>query len=224
MFLKSRCYIVLGLHRSGTSACAGILHHLGVCMGENLLRPDEKNPLGFYEDIDFINIHHKIISDWLNPQINFESYRKTYHQLLQKKSKTPLWGIKDPKMCFVFPYLLEEMPKGTQISVININRPIETIAKSFLDPVFLKKALFDKNLNKFIDLKITPETAYMICKKYQLAKEQALLNFKGRILEVEFNDIVDNPKENIQKLAKFVNCPITDKALCFIDPKLRKFK
>ena len=32
----SRCVVVLGMHRSGTSCITRMLHHLGVYLGENI--------------------------------------------------------------------------------------------------------------------------------------------------------------------------------------------
>ena len=47
------CVIVLGCYRSGTSAVAGILHHLGVMMGKEFDKPAKSNPTGYYEDLEF---------------------------------------------------------------------------------------------------------------------------------------------------------------------------
>lgn len=58
-------YIVLGMHRSGTSAVAGMLDALGVRMGPKEARADWvgrhwSNPMGHFENPDFV---------WLNAQI-----------------------------------------------------------------------------------------------------------------------------------------------------------
>ncbi len=43
--------LVLGMHRSGTSALAGTLHHLGVEVGSGLVEPTKDNPRGYFEDL-----------------------------------------------------------------------------------------------------------------------------------------------------------------------------
>lgn len=54
--------IVLGAPRSGTSLLAGWLHHSGVLMGDRFLEPDEGNPGGYFEDLDFLELHRRFLS------------------------------------------------------------------------------------------------------------------------------------------------------------------
>ena len=42
--------VVLGMHRSGTSALAKALELFGVDLGQNLTAPNEFNPKGYFED------------------------------------------------------------------------------------------------------------------------------------------------------------------------------
>lgn len=51
--MSATCFLVLGVPRSGTSVTAGILHHLGVFMGERFLPTTKMNPRGFWHDLDF---------------------------------------------------------------------------------------------------------------------------------------------------------------------------
>ncbi|MFZ7805669.1 hypothetical protein [Bacillus thuringiensis] len=44
---KSKLFLILALHRSGSSAVAGVLDLLGVDMGDNLLPATPANPKGF---------------------------------------------------------------------------------------------------------------------------------------------------------------------------------
>ncbi len=57
--------IVLGMHRSGTSAVAGVLHKLGVEMGTDLMLGDsEANPAGYYEDRPVMKLNEDILTCW----------------------------------------------------------------------------------------------------------------------------------------------------------------
>ena len=64
--------IVLGMHRSGTSALAGLLHELGLAMGPSLMpgRADE-NEKGFWEHEKIVSIHDRLLayfgSGWSDP-------------------------------------------------------------------------------------------------------------------------------------------------------------
>jgi O-antigen biosynthesis protein len=63
--------LVLGMHRSGTSALAGVLHKLGLVLGESLLPPAEDNPKGFFENSKIVSIQQRLLSslgrDWHEP-------------------------------------------------------------------------------------------------------------------------------------------------------------
>ena len=58
--------IVLGMHRSGTSVVAGILHFNKISMGTYETfwpRPLPQNPKGFYENYDFRKINDTILQE-----------------------------------------------------------------------------------------------------------------------------------------------------------------
>ena len=65
------CIIVLGMHRSGTSALSGVLSHAGVFFGRNLLKELPENPKGFFENTEVVNFNEAILSregvSWHNP-------------------------------------------------------------------------------------------------------------------------------------------------------------
>src|SRR5208282_5648526 len=46
---KRRAILILGMHRSGTSAVAGVLSALGVAGPKTLIDPHDNNPRGFFE-------------------------------------------------------------------------------------------------------------------------------------------------------------------------------
>jgi len=54
--------IVLGMHRSGTSAMARIMNLLGVALGEDIVPPQFDNPRGFLEHRKIYEIHDKLLS------------------------------------------------------------------------------------------------------------------------------------------------------------------
>src|SRR5688500_12751640 len=62
--------VVLGMHRSGTSAIAGLIRAMGVYAGRNeeLLRPGAQNPHGFHERRDLRKICDAVLhgagADW----------------------------------------------------------------------------------------------------------------------------------------------------------------
>jgi len=58
----SKCIIVLGMHRSGTSAFTGVLNILGVELGSNLMEPTKENPRGYFEKRAVMEINDEILN------------------------------------------------------------------------------------------------------------------------------------------------------------------
>jgi GT2 family glycosyltransferase len=118
--------LVLGMHRSGTSAMARLLNLLGVDLGEDLLPAAPDNEAGFWEHREIQFTHDRIYEDlrrdwtnisalpdrwWERPEIQVR--RDQLRRILQRDfGFRSLWGIKDPRLCFMLPLwirLLAEM-------------------------------------------------------------------------------------------------------------------
>jgi hypothetical protein len=114
-----RAVVVLGMHRSGTSAVAGCLQRLGVDFGPRLMPSTPANPRGFYEHIDIVNLHDRLLlaagtswSDteprllnWLATADAGSRFRDELREILRRDFATsPLWGVKDPRLCHLLPW------------------------------------------------------------------------------------------------------------------------
>jgi hypothetical protein len=100
--------VVLGMHSSGTSMVAGILHALGVDM-----HPSPSGKVRHYktnEDADFFRLNVQILArsrgDWLRPPTRGQVLEtKAYfdHQIAKlveaKDDLRDAWGFKDPRTC-----------------------------------------------------------------------------------------------------------------------------
>ncbi|HET6615259.1 MAG TPA: hypothetical protein VFH62_05185, partial [Dehalococcoidia bacterium] len=53
--------IVAGSGRSGTSAVARMLHESGMCVGRDLIPPDEGNAEGYYEERAVVQVNDEIV-------------------------------------------------------------------------------------------------------------------------------------------------------------------
>ncbi|MEM7349923.1 MAG: sulfotransferase [Acidobacteriota bacterium] len=103
---ESRVLVITGMHRSGTSLVASILQQAGVMLGEKLLRPNEGNPRGYFEDKELFDFHERLLHRLgesvmvrhpatLGPP-DGEADREV-RQLIAARSEQPLWGFKDPR-------------------------------------------------------------------------------------------------------------------------------
>lgn len=104
--------VVMGMHRSGTSAMARALEVLGVEIGDTLMPPVKgDNDKGYFEDLDLYALNEKILnavnSNW--EQLSFIDVNHTEHlvsseyfleavDLLRNKRKgKAILGVKDPR-------------------------------------------------------------------------------------------------------------------------------
>ncbi|MHB0874384.1 MAG: hypothetical protein ACYC1J_13295, partial [Acidithiobacillus ferrooxidans] len=61
--MQKQLLVVLGMHRSGTSAIARGLQALGASLGDALLPAGFDNPKGFWEDRDMLRINEALLAE-----------------------------------------------------------------------------------------------------------------------------------------------------------------
>lgn len=116
--LNSNVLLVLGVHRSGTSALARVLNLLGVNLGTDLM-PSEPgvNERGFWESRRIVEFHDRLLDlleirwdDTLS--LTEESWTRTdlvgvrdalTTFLREEFAGNAWWGIKDPRLCRLLP-------------------------------------------------------------------------------------------------------------------------
>ncbi len=122
MSKEKKLIVVLGMHRSGTSAITRGLQVLGASLGERLMPAIEGiNDKGFFEDIEInafnIELLSVIKSDWfyLSPVKEFqleklrrEGYFLRAVALIQEKIKSEdIFAFKDPRVAKLLPFWKE---------------------------------------------------------------------------------------------------------------------
>jgi len=103
-------YIVLGMHRSGTSVVAGMLDRLGVRMGPKDARPDWigqhwSNPMGHFENPDIVWLNGMILgydgtgvheeASWATIPQRAKALEPQIERTI-RAAEGDLWGWKDP--------------------------------------------------------------------------------------------------------------------------------
>ena len=136
MKIKDRCFIVLGMHRSGTSMFSEILHKSGVNMGDRMVAGDWSNPHGHFEDREFVNLNIRMLrtlnASWDNPPEKIDlkklkPFRKEARQLIRRKNHG-YWGWKDPRTLLLWSFWKQYIPKYSV--VISMWRDDAAIIKS----------------------------------------------------------------------------------------------
>ena len=106
--------LVLGMHRSGTSAVTRVLNLLGVKLSTNLMPPAaENNELGFWESQELMAIHNDILKsadmrwdeirpfpdNWWQSSAARNSKNTLLKYLSRDFSESNLFVVKDPRIC-----------------------------------------------------------------------------------------------------------------------------
>lgn len=210
------CIIVLGNHRSGTSAAAGSIHALGVSMGSNLMPPGPSNLKGHFEDMNLVILNALAIGGWgawPNPQPHITpELERRYAIYTALRSREGLWGIKDPRLCFTLHHILKHVAEGFKI--ISMNRSKEAIVASLCAR---------KGAGRF-----TPEEARKVHDRYAEAMCNQLSELDPEnVLQVEFDNLIEDPYGEISRIMAFampeveVELKKFEAAVEFIDPNLR---
>lgn len=107
------CLLVLGMHRSGTSALTRVLSLMGADLPKQLIEPDSSNETGYWESIVLQRYHDHVLneldsswSDWRSVQMDQLSparvaeIRSHIEQIvLEEYGTSQLIVIKEPRIC-----------------------------------------------------------------------------------------------------------------------------
>jgi len=109
--------LVLGVHRSGTSAATRAINLLGVplCRHDDLFRGDGNNVSGYWESQTLMQFNNELLSalhaSWRcpPPQIRMRPGHERREasearRLLRFSHPTPQWAWKDPRNCALLPF------------------------------------------------------------------------------------------------------------------------
>jgi len=120
---QSRVLLVLGMHRSGTSAATRVLNLLGASLGDNLVEPGPDNPDGFWEHAEAVRINDDLLEglgrtwydmrempqDWQHTEAAEQAFARIQVLVQQDFRAGQLWAIKDPRMCLTAPIWIKAL-------------------------------------------------------------------------------------------------------------------
>jgi glycosyltransferase involved in cell wall biosynthesis len=213
---KHRCVLVLGMHRSGTSALTRCLNLLGMDLGSNLLSPEAANSKGFWEHADAVSINDALLQSfgmywhslaplpegWLQTAAA-DTARDEIRALIRRDfSGVPLWGIKDPRMCRLAPLWLEVLrDMGISVAAVFVVRSPLDVAASLERAHGLSVS---SNVFSWMQHLAESETATrgvartMVEYNRLLADPLGVLSGIGRALDLEWPIAVDGREQAIR--------------------------
>jgi glycosyltransferase involved in cell wall biosynthesis len=138
---RPRQLIILGMHRSGTSAVTGVLGRLGLYVGQlhELLAADEANLAGYWERQDVLALNQTLLSRHLADAYQIGhlpagAARSFNEPDLHSRAKAIVanldmhgpWVMKDPRLCLTLPFWFSVL--SAPVCVIVTRHPLEIAA------------------------------------------------------------------------------------------------
>ena len=222
---SSRAVLVIGMHRSGTSALARGLQMLGVYLGNNFLDTRPDNPTGYWEDKNIYELNERLLAAlglkweevaliddtrWHRPEV--EVLRAEAVEYLRSQFVShPLWGFKDPRTIRLLPFWQSVLRRlGVNESYLVVIRNPRSVAQSLL-----KRHGMDEITAHFLWL------VYMVPYLSEIA---------GKLFIVaDYDMVMADPRQQIERIARGLKIPLDESATAaieqfasdFLDPNLR---
>lgn len=197
-------FIIIGMHRSGTSMVAQVLDSAGIFMG--VLKDHN------HEAMHFLSCNQRSLwangNNWLEPDVPFKENWKTLpakslfaeHFKLNTRIqrllcflRAPSWGWKDPRNTFTLPMWLTVYPRA---KVIYVKRNPADIAKSLQQRNQRPGEVHDPRL-------ADPDFCLNLVNTYQKQAESYASNLNKRFIEVEYEALISFDASTIKRLERF---------------------
>jgi len=213
---------VVGPFRSGTSCVAGMLHTLGVSMGNKFPTSGIANEKGFFEAmhlrrmmsqcfswpmLESKNVSHEQLVEILKDHYSFRLTRNRRTKISSDEFDDSFLGIKHPALCLMIPEIKESC---SSMKAIAITRDIESAVKSMgcagLFPM------------------VSPEDRTELVNRLIKTRDDALASNQIDTLKIDYADVIANPASVVDSMIKFLGItPTQDQiqaAVAFVDSSL----
>ena len=217
--------VVLGMHRSGTSAVVKALSCLGVCLGDEFMPAGKDNPKGFFEDkaINQLNVEMlevigqhwfslSLITDADVEQLVALGYLEKAVALLNNKIDSHVaFGFKDPRVSKSF--------KFWRLVFARIDCDIHYVF-CLRHPLSVANSLRQRNHTPI-------PKGYLLWLSYNLAIVEAAQDLT--LIGLDYDQLIEQPLTALQYLAEQLELTIDSQAASqftneFLDQTLRHTK
>lgn len=235
--MENKQVVVLGIHRSGTSMVAGMLRHMGVFMGEDLIGKSKYNVMGHFEDRAFMHINEAILTvtggSWEVPPSKYQvasiwstipddgedwgAHEKRRHEVLKRmtgevalrNTTNKIWGFKDPRTVLT---LEAWMPLLSKPKLVVVYRNFDSIVSS----------LYNREKIEGNALGICKVRVEMLVALYFFRLRDLIMKYPDHFI-IQYEYALNNPELVAMRLADYVGVKCTKEAMEFIDPRIRNF-
>ena len=135
------CLLVLGMHRSGTSALTRILSFLGASLPRRLIGKAEGNEIGHWEPQRLVDYNNRFLDelnsswhDWRPLELNQltisrrEQIKADFREIISSDyGSSPLFVVKDPRICRFAPLFMDALEEDDidVVPIIIFRNPLE---------------------------------------------------------------------------------------------------
>lgn len=136
--------LVLGMHRSGTSATSRVLSLIGCDLPAHVMGPSESNAAGHWESDEIYRLNNRILEsagsawhdwqavneDWFASRRAEESRKEAIGLVDSEFGKSHLFVLKDPRICRLAPFWLDVFSHmGIDVRIVApLRNPLEVAA------------------------------------------------------------------------------------------------
>jgi hypothetical protein len=222
---SSRAVLVLGMHRSGTSALARGLQMLGVYLGSDFLSPQPDNPTGYWEDRNIFEINERLLAvfglKWEDVALIDDArwheqavgplLAEAVQYLRSQFVSHPLWGFKDPRTIRLLPFWRSALHRLEidECYLVVIRNP-RSVANSLM-----RRQGMDAVTAHLLWL------VYVVPNLGQIANRQFLV--------ADYDIVMAEPRQQLERIAHGLKLPLNNAsktgieefARNFLDPSLR---
>lgn len=216
--------LVVGMHRSGTSAFTRTLNLLGVELGHELLHSERGNSLGHWEHRDALRCHERLLSrlgrtwDDLRPLPDGWLASRAVEQALEELrvfverdfSDVPLWAMKDPRLCRLLPMWLKLLDD------INVKSKVVLVIR---DPAEVARSLYVRD-------GLSGASSRLLWLQHVVAAEAATRETTRAV--VVYSHLLQDWQKTVTKLARDLRVEwprqpdnVANEITAFLDPRER---
>ena len=195
--VQKTALIVLGMHRSGTSAFTRLISLLGADLPGNLINPvPENNQKGFWESLDILDLNDDLLraldsswDDWrqldtgrLSIPLAAELKSRAIGILLGNFANSALFVLKDPRFCRFLPFWLDAIDRfgAKPVCILTVRNPIEVAASLYKRDGF------------------SPEKSYLLWLRHNLEAELSSRSLRRRVLL--FENLIEDWHSAVDKI------------------------
>lgn len=140
--------------------------------------------------------------DWKAPTYDtILDHQHDYIELITRFQSHGLWGIKDPRLCYLLPFLIMVDPSIKVIAV-------------FRDPYVAANSLYVRGGHTLEEAR---EISLQYCKAMFVA-------VPDDATWIYYNDLVESPVVGVADIAKYLGVEPTQAAIDFVDKDLRHWR